>query len=123
MTIAAWLSVYADSWDCRACTDGKRRQEYICPNRGGSVDDAMRQLSKIRKQDCPSTIARYDYAGVCPYTVITPLVQQFTSSRRWFDSGNLGFSFLQAPTWYTEALALYDSESNRAMRCKQAEKR
>jgi hypothetical protein len=122
VTVAAWLSVYAESWDCQACLSGKRRSAYICPNRGGSIDTAVQRLSKIKKEDCPSVIARYDYSGVCPYMFITQIVREFMASRRWFDSGNVGFSFLQAPTWYTEALALYDMESSRAMRCKQKEK-
>lgn len=121
MTVAAWLSVYGDRWDCQACQDGKRRQDYICPNRGGSHDAAMQQLRKISRKDCPSVIARYDYASVCPYMAITPIVQEFAASRRWFEHGNIGFSFLQAPKWYSEALALYDAASGRAMRFKQKE--
>jgi len=81
----------------------------------------MQRLSKIKKRDVPNVIARYDYAAVCPYMVISPLVREFMASRRWFDSGQLGFSYLQAPTWYTEALGIYDSEAGRAMQFKRKE--
>lgn len=86
------------------------------------MSEAMRRISKVKKDTVPNVIARYDYAAVCPFMVISPLVRGFMASRRWFDSGNLGFSFLQAPTWYLDALALYDMESGRAMKFKQKEK-
>ena len=122
MTVAAWLSVYGDSWDCQACMDGKRRQEYVCPNRDGTMAEAVRRLRKIPKSDIPNVVTRLDYASVCPYMFVTPLVREFLASRRWFDAGNIGFSFLQAPSWYLEALAVYDMESSRAMKFRQAEK-
>ena len=121
MTVAAWLSVYAERWDCKVCIAGKRRESYVCPNREGDINEAMRRLSQFDTEDFPGILDRYDRSGVCPYMLITPLVREFASSRRWVESGNIGFSFLEAPQWYLEALALYDTETGRAMRFRQAE--
>ena len=123
MTVAAWLAAYSERWDCKACIAGERRRSYICPNRDGSLSDAMQRLSKFAPDDFPNILLRFDKAGVCPYMLISPLVRQFTASRRWFDTGQVGFSFLEAPSWYIEALNLYDIEAGRAMRFKSKEER
>ena len=49
------------------------------------------------------------------------IVRDFIASRRWAEAGNIGFSFLNAPHWYLQAMALYDTEAGRAMRFKQKE--
>jgi hypothetical protein len=81
----------------------------------------MQRLSPLDPVDFPNTLARYDQAGVCPYVFVSQWVREFIASRRWFESGNIGFSFLEAPQWYLEALSLHDTESSRAMSMKQKE--
>jgi len=51
---------------------------------------------------------------VCPMVFYTSQVKTIMQMRRWFESGQLGISYMDAPSWLVEALSTLSSAINDA---------
>jgi len=51
---------------------------------------------------------------VCPMVFYTSQVKTIMQMRRWFESGQLGISYVEAPSWLVEALAAINSSITEA---------
>lgn len=89
-----------------------RRESYICHRRGGSPEEALQRLSEA--QQFPNLTATYDYAGVCPRTMIQAVVPDFFASFPWYEKGALEIPYTRIPCWYKEAVAIFEGARNQA---------
>ena len=94
-------------WDCDDCYDRQRRRQYLCTRRGTyDPDEAMRRLND--SHDSPlMPLARYDRAGVCPYSVIGDVPAVVARCRTWWEHGSLGMSLMDTPLWLIEGMEVY----------------
>ena len=111
--------MFGSRWDCEACHERKRRQSHVCYRRGGKPDEAIRRLSEAAAH--PNTLARYDYAGVCPHTMLQAAPMALLESIPWYDKGALGIPFHRIPAWYKQGVCIFESARNRAHEMKLAE--
>lgn len=90
----------------------QRRQNYTCFRRGGSPDEAIRRLKD--QQQHPNLLARYDYAGACPRTMLQAVPVGFLDSIPWYDKGALGIPYHKVPGWYRESVIIFENARSRA---------
>jgi len=52
--------------------------------------------------------------GVCPMAFYTNQVKNVMQMRRWFDTGQLGVAYMDAPSWLVDALSVLSSAISEA---------
>ena len=108
LVVAAWVSVFADSYRCEGC----KRKHYICPMRQGNIDEARKRL---KHGAYANPMDEADYSGVCPRMFVTTWTGYVMKARRWWETGQLGIDFLRAPVWVGDAFAILDSQVSEAL--------
>lgn len=61
-------------------------------------------------------VFRYENIGVCPKIMLTDFSFYVMKAHSWWDKGQLGVNFLEAPAWVNEAFSALTSERNKALR-------
>jgi hypothetical protein len=113
--------VFGSRWDCQPCLERKRRQSYVCFRRGGNPDEALRRLATARQH--PNLLAMYDYAGVCPKTMLQVVPAEFCEAIGWYDKGGLGIPFHKVPAWFKQAMTIFEGARAQAQEQRAAEPR
>lgn len=113
--------MFGGRWDCVSCLNGQRRQSYVCHKRGGTVGQALQRLTEA--EDHPNLLAKYDYGGVCPKTMMQAVPLEFLQSIPWYDKGALGVPFHRVPNWYRDCMGIFETARARAQDAKMMEAR
>ena len=111
--------MFGSRWECDSCLSGHRRQDYICVRRGGDAEQALRRLEA--GQQHPNLLAKYDYAGVCPRTMVRSVPAGFIQSVPWYDKGALGIPFHRVPQWYKDSISIFETARNQALEARSKE--
>ena len=112
--------MFGGKYDCVDCLEKKRRQDYVCYRRGGTVQKAMQCISGAEHN--PDRMAMYAWAGVCPRTMAAEVSLEFIQSVSWFDKGALGIAFNKIPSWYKNAISIFDSARAKASEIRMEQK-
>jgi len=81
----------------------------------------MQRLDKAKHH--PNMLAKYDFAGVCPRTVMHEISVEFIQSVSWYDKGALGIPFNKIPYWYKTAINIFEASRNKASEVQSQEPR
>jgi hypothetical protein len=119
--VSAWLSVLGDRWDCNRCS----RTGFVCSRAGHMATDSEleRRLAEAPVPASVPAVFRAEAALVCPRVMVGPLAQCVADAYGWFEKGNLGVTFLEAPLWLGQALARFGSELMKAITFKAKQNR
>lgn len=52
---------------------------------------------------------------ICPRLLVTPWASYVLQARAWYETGQLGVDFVNAPDWVSTAFGILDSEQSKAM--------
>ena len=97
----------------------QRRQSHVCFRRGGTPAEALQRLRD--GQQFPNLQAKYDYAGVCLRTMTQAVAPDFFGSLPWYEKGALGIPYHRIPTWYKDAVGIFEVARAEAYEAKAAE--
>ena len=100
--MAAWVSAYSDLYDCRTC----KRRGWTC--KGATWGDV-----EIHERDAAPIFAAARNR-ICPRALLNSWTGYVHQAQGWFESGQLGMTFIDAPPWISEAFGILTSERARA---------
>lgn len=109
--LLAWLSATSDSFNCKNC----KRKNFVCPMLDHKKPIDLEE--RIKKANLPSAmplIFKYESIGVCPRIAITPFSQLVAKAYQWWEKGQLGINYTEAPIWVDQAFTIYANNLGRA---------
>lgn len=77
----------------------------------------MDVLDAVHKRD-QALIFTADRIGVCPRLLISKWAGYVMQARNWFENGQLGTNYIDAPAWVATAFSLLSSEITKAYKVK-----
>lgn len=111
LNIAAWAAVLG-SWDCATCC---RPSSYVCPVRhSGAYREADAKWASASIRSTRPFIFQAEDIGICPMAFFTDRVRSMMQMRRWFDTGQLGVTYMEAPEWFVDALSVLSAAVSEA---------
>jgi len=87
----------------------------VCPVRQQGAYARANELVPTEAAGCKPLIFIADELNVCPFTFLTPWVRQVIQAQSWFQTGQLGFSYLEARDWVPRAFSVLTAEHAEAV--------
>lgn len=109
-----------ENFDCKRC----KRKNFICPMTDQEIpDDLEERLEQAHLPSSMPEIFKYENIRVCPKVKLSDFSSLVIRANNWFEKGQLGMTFLDAPIWVDEAFSILNSERNKALKFIHSKKR
>ena len=118
----AWMSLVGDSFKCSSCK--RNREAFSCPKHEHvDMDVVYKTLADSKLPSSMPDVFKLEQMGICPLVMRSDFALVVSRAYNWWDKGQLGMNFLEAPAWVDVAFNVLAAERSKVFSHKATLKR